>query len=71
MTDNKKSFTKPNFIADILKVLAGINLIIGFIYGVRIELEYLVNAGLVFVGIYALAEIIQILHDIREKLYQK
>lgn len=74
---------EKNTIASILKVIAWITLIGGFILGFVLgkdeygDIEFIsllqvwLMYGGVFLGIYALAEIIQILHDIRFKVWKK
>lgn len=70
-----------NTLSTILKIIAIITVVIGIIFGLVVganndydsESSFLI-IWLIFggsaLGIYALAEIIQILHDIRRKLYQ-
>ena len=72
---------EENTLSTILKIIAIITVVIGFIFGLVVgvnndydsESSFLI-IWLIFggsaLGIYALAEIIQILHDIRRKLYQ-
>lgn len=72
---------EKNTLSTILKIIAIITVVIGFILGLVVgansdydsESSFLI-IWLIFggsaLGIYALAEIIQILHDIRRKLYQ-
>ena len=72
---------EKNTLSTILKIIAIITVAIGFIFGLVVgansdydsESSFLIT-WLIFggsaLGIYALAEIIQILHDIRRKLYQ-
>lgn len=73
-------FYSKNTIANILKSIAWVALGLGFILGFvmsdskydEINFLYLIQIwaiyGSAFVGIYGFGEIIQILHDIREKL---
>lgn len=77
--NNSKTYLK-NGIAYTLKVIAWIILALGFILGFvtndseydEINFLYLIQTwalyGGAFIGIYAFGEIIQILHDIRERL---
>lgn len=72
---------EENTLSTILKIIAIITVVIGFIFGlvVGVNNDYDSESGFLIIwlifggsalGIYALAEIIQILHDIRRKLYQ-
>lgn len=72
-----------NFVAGSLKVIAWIILVIGFVLGFiqgkdefdTIEIGSLLSIWMMYfgayIGVYAFGEIIQILHDIRLKLYKK
>lgn len=74
---------EKNLISSVLKVIGWITLIVGFILGFvlgkdtygNIEFISLLQVWLVYCGvflsIYTLAEIIQILHDIRFKVWKK
>lgn len=72
---------EENTLSTILKIIAIITVVIGFIFGLVVGAnnDYDSESGFLIIwlifggsalGIYALAEIIQILHDIRRKLYQ-
>lgn len=73
-------YGSKNTISSVLKVIAWIILIVGFIVGIvlgrdqfddfsfGLALSYWITYGIAFLGIYSVAEIIQILHDIREKV---
>lgn len=72
---------EENTLSTILKIIAIITVVIGFIFGLVVgaNSDYDSESGFLIIwlifggsalGIYALAEIIQILHDIRRKLYQ-
>ena len=72
---------EKNTLSTILKIIAIITVVIGFIFGLVVgaNSDYDSESGFLIIwlifggsalGIYALAEIIQILHDIRRKLYQ-
>lgn len=77
---NIKNNSSKNVISSIIKVLCWITIIIGFIFGI---INYSLNENALqmittwfiycgcSLGGFALAEIIQILHDIRNKLYSK
>lgn len=75
---------EKNTIASVFKTIAWVTLGIGFIAGIILAqndvyygngiivllVTWLISSG-AFLGIYALGEIIQILHDIRLKVYSK
>lgn len=71
---------EKNNVASAFKVIAWITLIIGLIAGFILLLDtdeiivllvtWLISGG-AFLSIYAIGEIIQILHDIRFKIYEK
>lgn len=75
---NIKNSSSKNKISSIIKALCWTTIVIGFIYGI---INYILNEdalqmfttwliyGGCTLGGFALAEIIQILHDIRNKLY--
>lgn len=77
----EKIMKEKNAISSILKVLAWITIVLGFILGFvsgrneydEIEFGALMSIWLTYggisLGIFALAEIIQILHDIRFKIW--
>ena len=67
-----------NIISSIIKVICWLTIIIGFIIGISLysinedTLEMITSWFIYFgcsIGGFAIAEIIQILHDIRNKLY--
>lgn len=67
-----------NTLSAVLKILTLTTIVIGFMFGIALIVTngfpsafiiWLIFGGSAL-GIYALAEIIQILHDIRRKLYQ-
>ena len=74
---------EKNTIATILKIISWIILIAGFISGillgqseyVKAEIDLVLQLWLIcggtFLGVYSLSEIIQILHDIRFKVWKK
>lgn len=71
---------KNNYIANAIKILACTTLCGGFILGIILALEFESFMTLIFVWeicsiealfLLAFAEIIQILHDIRLKMYKK
>lgn len=80
---NYTNIQLPDFIAKTLKVIAWIILVLGFIMGFILGKDEFDSISIVplltiwgifagaFLGIYALGEIIQILHDIRSRLYTK
>lgn len=72
---------EKNTLSTVLEIITIITVVIGFIFGlvVGVNNNYDSESGFLIIwlifggsalGIYALAEIIQILHDIRRKLYQ-
>ena len=77
----EKIMQEKNTISSILKVIAWIIIVLGFILGFilgqneydEIEFSSLMTIWLTYdgvsLGIFALAEIIQILHDIRFKIW--
>lgn len=78
----EKIMQEKNTISSILKVIAWIIIVLGFILGFilgqneydEIEFSSLITIWLTYggisLGIFALAEIIQILHDIRFKIWK-
>lgn len=70
-----KNTKAQNTIATILQILAWGILIVGLFFGTIMSGEpnflVLITSFLSFTFVYALGEIIQILHDIRAKLYKK
>lgn len=81
--DEKVTNNNSNTIASIFKVIAWIELVLGFILGFvlgrdeydfldfnQVLITWLIYGG-VFLGIYAMGEVIQILHDIRAELRNK
>ena len=73
-----KDNSNKNIISSIIKVICWLTIIIGFIIGISLyainedALEMITNWFIYFgcsIGGFAIAEIIQILHDIRNKLY--
>ena len=78
----EKIMQEKNTISSILKVIAWIIIVLGFILGFilgqneydEIEFSSLMTIWLTYggisLGIFALAEIIQILHDIRFKIWK-
>lgn len=78
----EKIMQEKNTISSILKVIAWIIIVLGFILGFilgqneydEIEFSSLITIwltyGAISLGIFALAEIIQILHDIRFKIWK-
>ena len=85
MIENKKIFNKDNIVAYSVKVIAYASLISGslilffYINSLNILLKekifwtfYGVIALIIsFVFVYAIGELLQILHDIRKKIYEK
>lgn len=79
----EKIMQEKNTISGILKVIAWIIIVLGFILGFilgqneydEIEFSSLITIWLTYggvsLGIFALAEIIQILHDIRFKIWKE
>lgn len=71
----RKNSKAQNTIASILQILAWGVLLVGIFFGTIMSGEpnflILIASFLSFVFVYALGEIIQILHDIRAKLYSK
>ena len=76
--ENIKDNSSKNMISSIIKTLCWVVIILGFILGIvnytlnenafQMITTWLIYAGCTLGG-FALAEIIQILHDIRNKLY--
>lgn len=75
---NIKDNSNKNIISSIIKVICWLTIIIGFIIGISLyainedALEMITSWFTYFgcsIGGFAIAEIIQILHDIRNKLY--
>ena len=73
-----KDNSNKNIISSIIKVICWLTIIIGFIIGISLyainedALEMITSWSIYFgcsIGGFAIAEIIQILHDIRNKLY--
>ena len=73
-----KDNSNKNIISSIIKVICWLTIIIGFIIGISLYainedgLEMITSWFIYFgcsIGGFAIAEIIQILHDIRNKLY--
>lgn len=73
-----KDNSNKNIISSIIKVICWLTIIIGFIIGISLyainedALEMIISWFIYFgcsIGGFAVAEIIQILHDIRNKLY--
>lgn len=73
-----KDNSNKNIISSIIKVICWLTVIIGFIIGISLyainedALEMITSWFIYFgcsIGGFAIAEIIQILHDIRNKLY--
>lgn len=73
-----KDNSNKNTISSIIKVICWLTIIIGFIIGISLyainedALEMITSWFIYFgcsIGGFAIAEIIQILHDIRNKLY--
>lgn len=73
-----KDNSNKNIISSIIKVICWLTIIIGFIIGISLyainedALEMITSWFIYFgcsIGGFAIAEIIQILHDIRNKLY--
>ena len=77
--ENIKNNSSKNLISSIIKVICWVTIIIGFIIGI-INYSLNENVSQMFttwfiyfgcsIGGFALAEIIQILHDIRNKVYE-
>lgn len=80
ITNNSNADKEDNTIASIIKVIAWIELVLGLIIGILggknsygdidfniVITNWLLYGGL-FIGVYSLGEIIQILHDIRKEL---
>ena len=78
----KNSDENENMIASIIKVVAWIELVFGIIFSFLNSKSYdgfdsnalilnIIIFGGAFIGIYALGEIIEILHDIRYELRKK
>ncbi len=73
-----------NGIATVFKIIAWLTLIGGIFYTIaicqdikeddlvtQVVVGNVVLYGALFIGVYSVAEVIQILHDIRRKLWQK